>query len=106
MEERQSSVTGKTIPSRSLSNRQMKDLQNPRWMYLKAMLFLVIGFGSAALLALDNFKLQTVVLLFLTIWSMCRACYFAFHVIEHYVDPSFKFSGLISVCRYWLAQMK
>ena len=30
----------------------------------------------------------------LTIWAFCRAYYFAFYVIEHYVDPGFKYAGL------------
>jgi len=34
------------------------------------------------------------------IWSFCRAYYFAFYVIERYVDPRFKFSGLFSALKY------
>lgn len=36
------------------------------------------------------------VLLALSIWGFCRAYYFAFYVIEKYVDPEFRFSGLLS----------
>lgn len=33
------------------------------------------------------------------LWGFCRAYYFAFYVIEKYVDPGYQFSGLASVIR-------
>ena len=39
-------------------------------------------------------------LLVLSIWAFCRAYYFAFYVIEHYVDPQFRFAGLIAFAQY------
>ncbi len=79
----------------------MKDLSNPFWIKLKGILFLLIGVSAAALLLLDNFKWQTALLLALAIWGCCRFYYFAFYVIEKYVDPTYKFSGLISFAKYW-----
>ncbi len=35
------------------------------------------------------------------IWSFCRCYYFAFYVIEHYVDSGYRFSGLGSFVKYW-----
>src|SRR5437899_12245421 len=41
----------------------------------------------------------------LAIWCFCRFYYFAFYVIEHYVDPAYRFSGLWSfVC--WLGERR
>jgi hypothetical protein len=80
----------------------MKDLSNPFWIKLKGILFLVIGVVCGVLLLLDNLKWQTAILLALAIWSFCRFYYFAFYVIEKYVDPSYKFSGLISFVKYLL----
>ena len=40
------------------------------------------------------------VLLAISIWCFCRFYYFAFYVIQHYVDPGFRFSGLFAFCRY------
>jgi hypothetical protein len=40
----------------------------------------------------------------IAIWSFCRLYYFAFYVIEHYVEPGWKFSGLGSFARYMLAR--
>lgn len=79
----------------------MKDLTNPLWIKLKALLFAIIGGAAALLLLLNNPKWQTAVLLCLAIWSFCRLYYFAFYVIEKYVDPAYKFSGLLSFVQYW-----
>ena len=45
---------------------------------------------------------KTALLLALAIWAFCRAYYFAFYVLERYVDPQFRFAGLWSVVRYIL----
>ena len=69
-------------------------------MWVKAALFLIIGILSSVLILVEMPDLRVAVLLVLAIWSFCRAYYFAFYVIEHYTDPSFRFSGLISALRY------
>ena len=80
----------------------MKDLSNPFWIKLKGLLFLFIGITAVVLLFLDNPRAKTAGLLAVAIWSFCRAYYFAFYVIEKYVDPRYKFSGLVSFARYLL----
>ena len=80
----------------------MKDLTDPTWIKVKGLLFLVMGIAALALLILDNPTWKTVLLLLLAVWSFCRFYYFAFYVIEHYVDPNYRFSGLISFLRYLL----
>ncbi len=82
----------------------MKDLSHPFWIKLKGVLFLLIGLTAAVLLFLGNPGWQTATLLALTIWSFCRSYYFAFYVIEKYVDPTYKFSGLISFVKYLFAR--
>jgi len=77
----------------------MRDLKSPRWMWVKAALFLLIGMTSSALILMEAPELHVIVLLVLAIWSFCRAYYFAFYVIEHYIDPSYRYSGLFSVIR-------
>ena len=81
----------------------MKDLASPFWIKFKGALFLILGCGAGALLVLEQPTLRVAALLALTVWSFCRAYYFAFYVIERYVDPGFRFSGLISFARYALA---
>lgn len=53
-----------------------------------------IGLLSAALLLAENWSWRAATLLGLCVWGFCRAYYFAFYVIERWVDPRFKFSGL------------
>ena len=78
----------------------MRDLQSHRWMWVKMLLFLVIGAVACALILIEAPEPKVIVLLLLAIWSFCRAYYFAFYVIEHYIDPSFRFSGLWSALRH------
>lgn len=80
----------------------MRDLKSATWIKIKGLLFLLLGLGAATLLLLENASVRTAVLLAIVIWSFCRAYYFAFYVLEHYVDSSYKFSGLWSCVRYLL----
>ncbi len=84
----------------------MKDLSNPFWMKLKGILFLLIGIVAAVLVFLGDPRWQTGALLMVAVWSFCRAYYFAFYVIEKYVDPSYKFSGLISFMKYFFQRRR
>jgi hypothetical protein len=82
----------------------MKDLTNPIWIKLKGLLFVLLGVVAAVLIWLENPTLKMAALLALAIWCFCRAYYFAFYVIEHYVDPGYKFSGLGSFIAYLFKQ--
>ncbi|HTQ50729.1 MAG TPA: hypothetical protein VMJ12_08455 [Candidatus Acidoferrales bacterium] len=78
----------------------MKNLTSPTWIKVKGLLFLLIGIAATLLLFLDSPTWKTAVLLVVAVWSLCRFYYFAFYVMEKYVDSSYKFSGLISFARY------
>jgi hypothetical protein len=78
----------------------MTDLTNPRLIKLKGLLFFVLGFAAGVLLVLEHPKWKIVLLLAVCVWCFCRFYYFAFYVIEHYVDASYRFSGLWSFARY------
>ncbi len=80
----------------------MTDLTNPRLIKLKGVLFLLIGIASTVLLVLEQPTIRVAVLLAISIWCFCRFYYFAFYVIQHYVDPGFRFSGLFAFCRYMM----
>jgi len=84
----------------------MKDLSDPRWIKLKGILFLLIGLLASALLLVEHREVRTAVLLAVAVWCFCRFYYFAFYVIEHYVDPGYRFSGLWSFARYLLARRR
>jgi hypothetical protein len=72
----------------------MGDLKDARLIVLKGILFLFAGLVAAGVLLGENFSLRTAFLLFVAIWGFCRFYYFAFYVVEKYVDSSFKFSSL------------
>ena len=82
----------------------MKDLTEPKWIYLKGFLFLLIGTISATLVLHETPTLRIAALLALMTWGFCRAYYFAFYVIEKYVDGRFRFSGLGSFVKYWFTR--
>ena len=82
------------------------DLKNPKWMYAKACMFLLIGSISFAFVLAEQPSLRTAVLLLLMIWAFCRAYYFAFYVIEKYVDSEYRFSGLVDFLRYLMRKRK
>lgn len=78
----------------------MTDLKNPRVIYFKGFLFLLTGLVSAALLLLLEPSVRVAVLLAICVWSFCRCYYFAFYVIQHYVDEDYKFAGLLDFLKY------
>jgi hypothetical protein len=80
----------------------MADLKSPRLIYVKGLLFLLGGVMAAALVLLESPTLRTALFLALAVWCFCRAYYFAFYVIEHYVDGRFKYAGLGSFFLYLL----
>ena len=80
----------------------MGDLRNPRWMYLKAGLFVGIGTITGLLVWLEAPTWKVALLLALMIWAFARAYYFAFYVIERYIDPTYRFSGLWSFACYMI----
>ena len=79
-----------------------RDLQNPRWMWLKAALLLSIGLLAGSLVLVEAPGLRTFTLLVLCVWGFCRAYYFVFYVIQHYIDPTYRFAGLLDFVRYLL----
>ena len=84
----------------------MRDITDTRMMWLKGILFLILGIVSAILLLVEFPHWRTAVLIVVAVWAFCRAYYFAFYVIEHYVDSGFRFSGLGSFVRYCLQKRK
>ncbi len=84
----------------------MSSVLSKRLIFLKAALFIVIGLVSGGLILVESPTWQTLGLLLAAIWAFCRAYYFAFYVIEKYVDSSFRFAGLASAVRYLLRGKK
>lgn len=85
---------------------KMKDLSNPALIKLKGILFLLIGLIAGVLLVLEKPTIKVTVLLAISIWCFCRFYYFAFYVIQQYVDPGYRFSGLWSFFVYLCSKRK
>ena len=82
------------------------DLKDSRLIYAKGILFLCLGCLSAAVLIASVPGWTETALLCITVWAFCRAYYFAFYVIQHYVDAEYRFDGLVSFVRYALARRR
>jgi hypothetical protein len=80
----------------------MGDITNPKLIYLKGFLFLLAGALASAALLLEYPTFRTALLLGLAVWCFARFYYFAFYVIQHYVDPGYRFAGLGSFVLYLL----
>jgi len=78
----------------------VRNLTSPNWIKAKGFLFLLLGLLSGGLLFFDHPSAKVGLLLIISIWSFCRLYYFCFYAIEHYVDPGFKFSGILAFARY------
>jgi hypothetical protein len=77
-----------------------REIASPSILYLKAALFLALSAIAATLVLLQQPGISTFLLLVILAWSAARAYYFVFYVIERYVDPAFRYSGLISLLSY------
>lgn len=84
----------------------MVDIKDPRLLYAKGLLFLVLGVIAAVAVWLEHPTLRTALLLVVAIWAFARAYYFAFYVVEHYIDGNYRFSGLTDFFRYLIRRRR
>ena len=80
------------------------DLKDARWIIAKGLMFLLAGVMASGLLLVEIPTLRATVLLGLAVWCFCRFYYFAFYVIEHYIDSSYKYAGLWSAVVYLISR--
>ena len=79
----------------------MGDPKDPRLMWLKFWLLLIIGVPSPPRsLLCEAPHWRVAVYLALTVWAFCRAYYFTFYVIKHYIEPNYRFAGLLAFVQY------
>ncbi|MGC4114472.1 MAG: hypothetical protein QM765_07645 [Myxococcales bacterium] len=81
-----------------------EDLKSKRLIVLKGVLFLVLGLLSAALLLWERPEWRVALLLGVCVWAFCRFYFFAFYVIERWVDPGYRFTGLWDFARWMLSK--
>jgi hypothetical protein len=75
-------------------------ITNPKVLYVKAGLFVVGGVLASIGVLLEHPTVKVAVLLAVAVWCFSRAYYFAFYVVEKYVDPGYRFAGIASFVRY------
>jgi hypothetical protein len=79
----------------------MSDIRSPRLLYFKGALLLCVGLAAAIILLIEHPSLKFAALLAIAIWAFARSYYFAFYVIEHYIDGEYKYAGLFSFVRHF-----
>jgi hypothetical protein len=82
----------------------MRELKDPRLLHLKAALFLLLGTLAAVGVILVCPTLQVALMLAVAVWAFARLYYYAFYVLERYVDPTFRYSGLASLVLYLMTR--
>jgi len=77
--------------------RSMTDLKSKKWIVAKGIMLLGIAVATAILILVEAPSVKVAVLLALLVWAACRFYYFLFYVLEHYVDPTMRYAGLLDL---------
>jgi hypothetical protein len=78
----------------------MGDITSKRLLIVKGGLFVALGLLASGAILLQHPDWRLALLLAVAVWAFCRAYYFAFYVVQHYIDSEFRFAGLGSVIAY------
>jgi hypothetical protein len=84
----------------------MADLKSKRLIIAKGFLFLLAGVLCLCIIFMEHPDLRLAVLIGLSIWCFARFYYFAFYVIQRYVDDRYRYAGLFSFAAYLLQNRK
>ena len=75
----------------------MTELKSKQWIVAKGVMFAGIALAAAVLIFMEAPSLKMAVLLALLVWASCRFYYFLFYVLEHYVDRTMRYAGLLDL---------
>jgi hypothetical protein len=75
----------------------MPDLESRKWIIAKGVMLLAIAAVAAALIFVERPSVTLAALLAVLVWASCRFYYFLFHALEHYVDPTMRYAGLLDL---------
>jgi len=75
----------------------MRDLSSRSLIVAKGLAFLGLAVVAAGLLFLESPSLRIAVLMGVLVWSSCRFYYFLFYVLHNYVNPSFRYAGILAL---------
>jgi hypothetical protein len=73
----------------------MPALKSRTWILAKGAMLLAIAAITAVLIFVERPSVTLAALLAVLVWASCRFYYFLFHALEHYVDPTMRYSGLL-----------
>jgi hypothetical protein len=73
----------------------MADIQSKRLIAIKGLLFVLITATSGIAIIAKAPSVTVVALVLILIWASARSYYFLFYVLEKYVDPTLRYSGLM-----------
>ncbi len=83
------------------------DIRSKKLIIAKGGLFLILGLFAGVFIVIGaELWWERLGLLAICVWAFCRAYYFAFYVITHYVDSEYKFDGICSAVRYLIRRRK
>lgn len=82
------------------------DLKSHRWIITKGILFLLTGLLACGLILVEHPTIRNAVLLAIAVWCFARFYYFAFYVLEHYVDSNYRYAGLLSALRFAVSRWR
>jgi hypothetical protein len=74
----------------------VRDLRSPNLIVLKGLLLLVLAVLAGVTLIARHPDLVDTMLLVITVWAACRFYFCTFYVIGGWVDPVYRFDGLLS----------
>ena len=77
----------------------MSDLKSKRLIVIKGLLFFAIVVGTSLGIICYCPKPIVACLLLILIWASARSYYFIFYVLENYVDPTLKYTGIIDMIK-------
>lgn len=75
----------------------MTDLKSKKWIVTKGVMFAGTALAAAALIFVEMPSVKLAVLLTMLVWASCRFYYFLFYVLEHYVDRTMRYAGLLDL---------
>lgn len=82
----------------------MSDIKSKKVIVLKGILFLLVAIISSSYSLFDfPFWIRLCALL-IGLWSFARFYYFLFYVLERYVDPGLKYSGILDLAKFILSK--
>ena len=77
----------------------MPDIKSKNLIVIKGLLFITIVIASTIGIIFYCPRPAVIGLLIILIWSSARSYYFLFYVLEKYVDPNLKYTGLIDLIK-------